>query len=87
MGEVLQAQLLSRADMVAGKIPKWGLEVFSSFESDLLSEETPFPCIFGVEALKKDSLRFLFVDSHNETGLMRLRDGLIQYTEIFRELG
>ncbi|MFC7442998.1 YqcI/YcgG family protein [Laceyella putida] len=73
--------------MVEGKIPQWGLTVFKSFESDLLSKERPFPCIFGVEALKKNGLRYLFVENHDEAGLMQLRNSLIRYTEIYRELG
>ncbi|SEM94523.1 YqcI/YcgG family protein [Lihuaxuella thermophila] len=87
MGELLHTQLLRRADLVAGKIPSWGLTAFKAFERDLLSKETPFPCIFGVEALKKDGLRYLFVEDHSESGWMQLRNGLLQYTEIFRRLG
>jgi uncharacterized protein len=82
-------KLFRRQDIEHGAdIPAWGMEVYESLKHDLISESAPFPCVFGVEGFKKDLLCYTFTeDPTNEQDLMQLRDALIAYTEMFRELG
>ncbi|MBL0386553.1 YqcI/YcgG family protein [Tumebacillus sp. ITR2] len=69
-------------------IPEWGRDVYDALKHDLLSEESPFPCVFGVEGFKKDLLCYsFFEDAYNEHDLLNLRDALVEYTRMFRELG
>ncbi|QPC46001.1 YqcI/YcgG family protein [Mangrovibacillus cuniculi] len=69
-------------------VPTWGKKVFQSFADDLLSEDNPFPCILGVEGLKKGSLRFCFIDSWNkEEDIKELAFHLRKYVEESRDLG
>lgn len=42
--------------------PSWESVVFAEFESTLTSKSRPFPCVFGVSGLKRDQLRYVFVD-------------------------
>lgn len=66
----------------------WRQEVFDAFASDLLSEASPFPCTFGVAALKRGGLWFTFVESpRDEQSLLGLRDALLSYMEGYRTLG
>jgi FPC/CPF motif-containing protein YcgG len=78
--------LLLREAEVRDGAPAWAQNVFNSFESMLLADDRPFPCIFGVEALKHGGLRYVFV-GHDHHGLIRLRDALSEYVKCFRELG
>ncbi len=62
--------------------------MFDAFASDLLGEASPFPCTFGVAALKRGGLRFTFVESpSDERSLLGLRDALLAYMESYRPLG
>ena len=40
----------------------WQRVLFKEFESTLLSEARPFPCVFGVTGFKTNQLRFAFPD-------------------------
>ncbi|WP_187442041.1 YqcI/YcgG family protein [Sutcliffiella horikoshii] len=69
-------------------IPPWGRHVFSEFSKDMISENRPFPCIFGVEGFKQGSLRFTFIESPTCPNAMEdLADALKLYLEEARGLG
>jgi len=84
-----QASLLLSAEAIRnGAVSGWEKEVFDSFEGDMLSETDLFPCVFGVEGFKQGNLRFAFAaDPLNENDLMKVRNSLIEYSEMFRTLG
>ena len=70
------------------RLPLWAKSVFDAFQHDLLSKERLFPCIFGVEALRKDNLRFVFLeDPYDQESLNTLKHALIEYTGMYRSLG
>ena len=85
----MQSNLFRRRDIEGGaEIPKWGRDLYEALKHDLLSDESPFPCVFGVEGFKKDLLCYsFFEDPYNEKDLLKLRDDLASYTEFFRDLG
>ncbi|WP_350020136.1 YqcI/YcgG family protein [Priestia flexa] len=78
----------SKEIMDSSIVPEWGKEVFTNFSQDMLSEENPFPCILGVEGLKKDLLRFAFVSSpYNYKDIKLCAEALKEYISCFRTLG
>lgn len=53
----------SRAETLTSFAPSsWQRVLFDEFEATLLSASRPFPCIFGVNGLKKDHVRVAFPD-------------------------
>jgi uncharacterized protein len=71
----------------ADGLPTWGLSVFRTFAAQLLDEYAAFPCVYAVEALKKSTLRFAFIEGpFDESALWQLRAALLEYLKIFRLL-
>jgi FPC/CPF motif-containing protein YcgG len=81
--------LLTRQDIEQqhSRVPAWGQAVFWAFQQDLSATDPPFPCTFGAEAFKRDTLRFIFVDDPvDPASLQTLHDALVAYTEIYRRI-
>ncbi len=73
---------------VISPMPAWGKPVLSHFTNDMTSIESPFPCILGVEGLKKGHIRFAFIENHNEKGEIRkLSEYLKLYLRNARHFG
>lgn len=73
---------------VIGKRPEWGSECVLELRETLLSETSPFPCTFAVAGIKRDSLRFGFVESLDDPDTWdRLAEVLTEYLAGYRELG
>lgn len=49
----------------------WRSVVFREFESTLMSNTRPFPCVFGVAGMKTNQLRFVFLDPLNAETLAK----------------
>ena len=64
--------------------PCWQSVVFAEFESTLTSKSRPFPCVFGVSGLKRDQLRFAFLDPLSPEALAPM---LKSYVENARSFG
>ncbi|WP_435250783.1 YqcI/YcgG family protein [Streptomyces cucumeris] len=76
------------SDAVIGTTPEWGSEYLRNLRETLLSDTSPFPCTFAVSGVKRNSLRFGFVESlDDEKTWTALDDMLIRYLEQYRELG
>ena len=63
----------------------WQDEAIIAFENRMLDRESRFPCIFGVDAVAKKTLRSAFVPATDQPG--RLAEALESFTDICRELG
>ena len=63
-------QILSRAD-VEDHFPRtsWQRVIFEDFAQRLVSEDAPFPCIYGVSGFKQNNLRFSFFEEPNAVDL------------------
>ncbi|HEX6289367.1 MAG TPA: YqcI/YcgG family protein [Herpetosiphonaceae bacterium] len=86
LGLIVSAEEI-RQGIVDSKLPPWAQDTFHAFQNDLLSTERLFPCIFGVEALKQDNLRFVFLeDPYHDESLYTLKNSLVEYTGIYRSL-
>ena len=72
---------------VEGLVHSWERDVYNRFQADMLSETNPFPCILGVEGLKRDLLRFCFIPSEQSKDMPILADLLRTYVESFRQIG
>ncbi|WP_139488544.1 YqcI/YcgG family protein [Brevibacillus dissolubilis] len=81
--------LLRRHEIEQGiGVPDWGVGAYEALKQDMLGEESPFPCIFGVEGFRADTLCYSFIgEPTEEQALFQLRDQLIRYTEGYRQLG
>lgn len=62
---VIQSDLrnLTRDHISTYRVDDWRIEAFSNIISCLESQD--FPCLFGRNALRKESLRFAFIGEHN----------------------
>jgi FPC/CPF motif-containing protein YcgG len=67
-GVCTTTQLWRRSDLEARpeEVPEWGRRAFRRFSADVESTAPHFPCVFGVEAFRKDGLRFVFVESDED---------------------
>ncbi|MGM0605622.1 MAG: YqcI/YcgG family protein [Halobacteriota archaeon] len=66
--------------------PEWVTRHFSTFRESLLGtrNDTPFPCYFGVEVMRKKELLYTTVGSMtHKDDLLRLRDTLVEYLEVY----
>ncbi|MFI0421226.1 YqcI/YcgG family protein [Spongiactinospora sp. 9N601] len=76
------------AELTIGEIPKWGAPVAEEFLKSILSDTEPFPCIFGVGAARKRTLRIGYVDgTDRQDDWSALPDLLRRYLEVYRGLG
>lgn len=65
----------------------WEEETFAEFKERMLSTETPFPCIFGVEAVSRGTLRYGFNHESLDGQADRLSMMLREFTDIAPSLG
>ncbi|MFG2874203.1 YqcI/YcgG family protein [Streptomyces sp. NPDC048337] len=63
----------------------WQSEAIASFEGRMLDPEDKFPCIFGVDAVVRKTLRYGFIDSGSHAE--QLSATLRSFTSICEELG
>ncbi|MQR85850.1 YqcI/YcgG family protein [Bacillus megaterium] len=86
----MASKMLFRANEILEStyVPFWGKDAFQYFQSDILSEENPFPCILGVEGFKKDLLRFSFVTTpYNYQDIRNAALALREYIDTFKTIG
>lgn len=65
----------------------WEKETFAEFKRRMLSTETPFPCIFGVEAVSRGTLRYGFNHEPLDSQADMLSIMLREFTDIAPSLG
>lgn len=89
-GDRVDALLMSRTELESrrGEAPAWAVNLYAKVARSLESTDVPFPCLFGVQAFRSDSLRFTLVDDgRNASALLRLADALAEFTRMARGLG
>jgi FPC/CPF motif-containing protein YcgG len=72
---------------VIGATPPWGARNIAELESVLLSGSDPFPCTFAVSAVKRETLRYGFVEESAKGGWDELAGILREYLTQYREIG
>jgi uncharacterized protein len=83
-------QLWRRVEIDAGPhgVPEWGRRAFRRFSADVESAAPFFPCVFGVDAFRKDGLRFAFVESdEHPEDLEGLADALAEFVRTSHGFG
>lgn len=80
------ALVLSLADLDR-ECPAWACEGIDELRHDLGRERSDFPCTFGIQNYKENSLRFLFVENEDPPQLDRMARGLSAYTRVARTFG
>ncbi|MEO7260494.1 MAG: YqcI/YcgG family protein [Jatrophihabitantaceae bacterium] len=58
----------------------WHLAVLNDLESRLT--DPGFPCVFSLNAFRKQLLKFVFVENAEDTGIQHLGEGLGEYVEL-----
>lgn len=64
----------------------WQYEAATAFTERMLSEDALFPCIFGVDAVRKGTVRYGFIPA-GQSRLPALAEALVQFTRIATSLG
>ncbi len=64
----------------------WTVPAMKLFRERLLSSDKPFPCVFGVDALRKGMLRLAFIPA-GQSRVSRLAQALCEFTEVASLLG
>ncbi|HEY0166502.1 MAG TPA: YqcI/YcgG family protein [Jatrophihabitans sp.] len=64
----------------------WQHEAAAAFSARMLSEESLFPCIFGVTAVRKGTVRYSFIPA-GEARVATLAAALTEFTSIAATLG
>ena len=64
----------------------WKGEIFREFYERMTNKEQDFPCIFGVEAVTRGTLRYAFI-SDDKSQAAQLSKILHQFTDICHDLG
>lgn len=59
-------RLISPAQLRAVALPSWVRDAADEFERRLCADETPFPCHFARIGLRRDAIRFTFVEDAND---------------------
>ena len=73
--------------IATGELPRWVREHWESFRSGLLGERngTPFPCFFGANSVANgDPLYTACPSTSDADALLRLRDVILEYLEVYR---
>lgn len=68
-------------------LKNWQGEVFEEFVSRMTSKENEFPCIFGVEAVTRGTLRYGFISECQQDQATQLAQILRDFTDICDDLG
>jgi FPC/CPF motif-containing protein YcgG len=74
--------LISQTD-VGEDAQDWHLTVFRDVEARLSNPH--FPCVFSLNAFRKQLLKFVFVETSDEDGIQHLADGLKDYVELSKQ--
>lgn len=84
MSDATEIVLISPAqvDTLSG----WKEEIFHEFYTRMTDKEQDFPCIFGVEAVTRGTLRYAFI-SDGKSQTRQLSNILYQFTNICHNLG
>lgn len=64
----------------------WASNAIQLFEARMLDQELPFPCVFGVDAVRRSTLRYTLVPSGPERSF-RLAEALRTFAEAAPSLG
>ncbi len=87
---VVQGGLLGAMDLVDDHLAppgSWRRRAAERLVATLGSRTEPFPCVFGVDALRRGGLRFAFVDAADtDAGAARLATALRQFVAAFPAL-
>ncbi len=67
------------------RIQPWEQNALDCFNQRMLDRNRLFPCIFGVDAVRRGTLRYTFVSA--DTGVRTLAQALTEYAEIAPSLG
>ncbi|HEX2049438.1 MAG TPA: YqcI/YcgG family protein [Actinomycetota bacterium] len=78
---VLTGEAIERGEGV----PEWGARAYAALKQDLLGPKR-FPCTFGVDGMRKDYLRYFFVEEDTERGLELLGAALLEYLDVYRTI-
>lgn len=73
----------SQNDSLSG----WKADALSAFRNRMLDPDRPFPCIFGVEAVARGTLRYGFIDGPDRDAAPQLAELLTDFTQVCDELG
>lgn len=65
----------------------WEAEIFEEFSARMTAKDQDFPCIFGVEAVVRGTLRYGFVADQVDGQVAQLARILREFTEICHDLG
>ncbi|KTG09349.1 hypothetical protein AUR64_16345 [Haloprofundus marisrubri] len=71
-----------------GDLPDWAVSHYETFRETMLSERDgePFPCYFGIETERQGDALYTFVPSTTHPdALLRFRDTLLEYIDVFEE--
>lgn len=64
----------------------WENDALESFESRMLATDQPFPCVFGVDAVRRRTLRYAFVGAGDQQA-EQLARALREFAGVCEELG
>ncbi|AFO57096.1 MULTISPECIES: YqcI/YcgG family protein [unclassified Natrinema] len=68
------------------KLKEWKKACYEGFRDSLVNGDS-YPCHFGSKAQRQGNARYLFVESmSNDNDLMKLRDGLHEYINMYEEI-
>ncbi|AGW42418.1 hypothetical protein O159_24820 [Leifsonia xyli subsp. cynodontis DSM 46306] len=71
----------------SGDLDGWKAGVFEEFHARMTDKDNEFPCIFGVEAVTRGTLRYGFVSDEAGDQATQLSRILRQFTEVCHDLG
>ena len=86
--QVLMDQSTLEARVEAGEVPDWVRAHYESFTEGLLGtrNDSPFPCHFGVESVKKGWPLYTAVESMTDKdALFALGETLLEYLEVYED--
>src|SRR5262245_21553325 len=64
----------------------WERQSYDAFKDQLLSKEAAFPCVYGVEAMRRSTLRYSFFNSIGFNDIAKLAHDLQSFLKISRSL-
>lgn len=82
------AAILVDRESLHRRTPGWAAAAVESLDRAMVDLLLPFPCTFGVDAYRRNALRFVFVDDAcGAAGLTKLATSLSAYLAISHTLG
>jgi len=86
--QALLDQETLRGRVADDALPAWASDHYQAFRATTLGERdgAPFPCYFGVESERNGDALYTFVPSPTDpAALLRFRDVLVEYLDVFRD--